>query len=249
MAPSLLPQAGMRNVVVVLAVLAMPASIHAQTPGTTAVPIAPVETGMKPAQKALLVGSMLIAANMLDDEVRSSVQSWRNPVSNSFARVGNTFGTGQLVFPALLTTFVASSALGSEGVRRASGHALVAAATAGLAATALKWTVGRERPNSGFDSDHFDNFDFKDSSFPSGHTSIAFGVASSLSRDIKGRWDDVALYGAASLTGLARMNDNKHWLSDVVGGAAVGIFAGKWATRGNRKIAASPSGVSMSLQF
>lgn len=239
----------MRIVVVVLAALAVPASTLAQTPGATAVPGTSVETGMKPAHKALLLGSVLIAANMLDDEVQSSVQSWRNPVSNSFARVGNTFGTGQLVFPALVATFVAGSTLGSEGVRRASGHALVAAATAGLAATALKFAIGRERPNSGLDSDHFDHFDFKDSSFPSGHSAIAFGVATSLSRDIKGHWDDVALYGAASLTGLARMNDNKHWLSDVVAGAAVGVFAGKWATRGNRKISASPSGVSMSFQF
>jgi membrane-associated phospholipid phosphatase len=239
----------MRTVVVVLAALAVPASIHAQTHGTTAVPVAPVETGMKPAQKALLVGSLLIAANMLDDEVRSGAQSWRNPTSNSLARIGNTFGTGQLVFPALIGAWVAGSAFGSDGVRRASGHAIVAATAAGLTATALKWTVGRLRPSSGFDSDHFHHFQFKDSSFPSGHTSIAFGVASSLSRDIKGRWDDVALYGAASLTGLARMNDNKHWFSDVVGGAVVGILAGKWATRGNRSIAASPSGVTLSLEF
>src|SRR5262245_36639448 len=150
MAPSLLAQAGMRNVVVLLAVLAMPASLIAQTPGTTAVPIAPIKTGMKPAQKALLLGSVLIAANMLADEVQHSLQSWRNPTSNAVAHVGNTFGTGQLVFPVLLGTFVASSALGSDGVRRASGHALVAAATAGLAATALKFTIGRERPSSGF---------------------------------------------------------------------------------------------------
>jgi membrane-associated phospholipid phosphatase len=239
----------MRSIVLVLAALAVPASFHAQTPGTTDVPTAAVETGMKPSQKALLVGSLLIAANMLDDEVRSSTQSWRNPTSNSLARVGNTFGTGQLVFPALVGAWVAGSALGSDGMRRASGHAIVAATAAGLTATALKWTVGRLRPNSGFDSDHFNHFEFKDSSFPSGHASIAFGVASSLSRDIKGRWDDVALYGAASLTGLARMNDNKHWFSDVIGGAVIGIFAGKWATRGNRSLSASPSGVTLSLQF
>ena len=239
----------MRTVVVVLAALAVPASIHAQTPGTTTVPTASIETGLKPAQKALLVGGLLIAANMVDDELRHGSQAWRNPTTNSVARFGNTFGTGQLVFPALIGTWVAGSALGSDGVRRASGHAIVAAATAGLTATALKWTIGRLRPNSGFDSDHFDHFQFKDSSFPSGHTAIAFGVASSLSRDIKGRWDDVALYGAASLTGLARMNDNKHWFSDVIGGAVVGIFAGRWATRGNRTVVAGPSGVSMNFQF
>ena len=99
------------------------------------------------------------------------------------------------------------------------------------------------------DSDHFDAFEIKDSSFPSGHTAVAFSLASSLSRDIKGHWDDVAFYGAASLTGLARMNDNKHWLSDVVAGATLGIFAGKWATRGNSRVSASPGGLSFTYHF
>jgi len=204
---------------------------------------------MKPAHTALLVGGVLIAAGLLDDQVQHQVQQWRNPTSNSLARVGNTFGTVTLVFPALITTWVAGTAFGSEGVRSAAGHAFVAAATGGLAAAVIKYTVGRMRPNSGFDADHYYWFELKDSSFPSGHTAVAFSVASSLSRDIKGPWDDVALYGAATLTGLARVNDNKHWMSDVVGGAVVGIFAGKWATRGNRHVSVSPSGVMVSLDF
>jgi membrane-associated phospholipid phosphatase len=232
-----------------LTALAAPAFVHAQNPGTTAVPVTQVKVGMKPAHTALLIGGVIFAAGLLDDEVKAEVQGWRNPASNSLARVGNTFGNGKLIFPALVSTWIAGAALGSDGVRTAAGHALVAAATGGLAATAIKYTVGRLRPNSGFDSDHYDWFEMKDSSFPSGHTAVAFSVASSLSRDIKGRWDDVALYGAASLTGLARMNDNKHWMSDVVGGAVVGILAGRWATRGNRTVSASPSGVSVRLEF
>jgi membrane-associated phospholipid phosphatase len=239
----------MRKEVMLLAALATPAFAHAQNPGTTADSVTPVKVGVKPAHTALLIGGAILAAGLIDDKVQAEAQGWRNPTTNSLARFGNNFGNGVLLFPALVTTWVAGTAFGSDGVRTAAGHALVAAATGGLAAVAIKYTVGRMRPNSGFDSDHYDWFELKDSSFPSGHTAVAFSVASSLSRDIRGHWDEVALYGLASLTGLARINDNKHWLSDVVGGAAVGIFAGKWATRGNRHVSVSPSGVRVSLDF
>lgn len=239
----------MRRGVVLLAALTVPVSLLAQTPGTTPVPITHVDAGMSAAHKAMLVGGILLFSGFIDDAVHEDFQEWRNPATNSLARVGNTFGNGKYVYPALVAAWVAGRASGSDGFRRASGHALVAASAAGVAVTALKWTFGRKRPSSGYDSDHFDNFEFGDSSFPSGHTAVAFSIASSLSRDIKGRWDDVAFYGAATLTGFARMNDNKHWLSDVVAGATVGILAGKWATRGNSRVTASPGGLSFSYHF
>ena len=239
----------MRITIVVIIALAIPASLRAQRSAVTAIPEAPYKVGTSPAQAALLIGGVIFAAGLLDDEVQAVVQHGRNTTSNSVARVGNTFGTGAIVFPVLMSAWVAGAALGGEGVQKAAGHALIAATTGGLTSVAIKHLIGRLRPNSGFDSDHFDWFEKKDASFPSGHTAVAFSVASSLSRDIKGHWDDVALYGAASLTGFARINDNKHWFSDVLGGAAVGIFAGKWATRGNRRLTASPSGVSVRLEF
>jgi membrane-associated phospholipid phosphatase len=35
-----------------------------------------------------------------------------------------------------------------------------------------------------------------------------------------------AMYGGATLAGMSRMYNNKHWASDVVVGAAIGMFAG-----------------------
>ncbi len=240
----------MRRLVMVLAALTVPRSVVAQSTdrdGPSSIPQTTI--AVRPGQAALIIAGALLVSGMFDTPLNQGMQAWRTPTTNSFARIGNKFGAGQLLAPALATAWVAGAALGDDGVRRASGHALVAAGAAGLAVTALKWTVGRGRPSNGFDAGQFDAFEFEDSSFPSGHTAMAFSVASSLSRDIRGRWDDVALYGAATLTGLARMNDNKHWLSDVVGGAVIGIFAGKWATRGNRKVAAGPSGVAVRLEF
>lgn len=237
----------MRRVALALTVLVTPAWLFAQNSVPSPNPSTAATTGTKPGKVALVLGGALLFSGLMDNAVQEDFQEFRNPATNGMARVGNAFGNGKYVYPAMLATWVAGSALGSEGVRRASGHALVAATAAGLATTALKWTIGRERPSTGFDSDHFDGLEFKDSSFPSGHTAVAFSIATSLSRDIKGPWDDVALYGAASLTGLARMNDNKHWLSDVVAGAAVGIFAGKWATRNNSRL--TTSGLGFTYHF
>jgi hypothetical protein len=64
-------------------------------------------------------------------------------------------------------------------------------------------------------------------SFPSGHTATAFAAAEFLRREYKDRslWYGVAGYAAAAATGYLRMYNNKHWLSDVIAGAGVGILS------------------------
>ncbi len=69
-------------------------------------------------------------------------------------------------------------------------------------------------------------------SFPSGHATAVFAFATALDRELRishaqtARWLSPLLYGAATLTGLARMHANDHWASDVVMGAGVGIVSG-----------------------
>ena len=83
----------MRRLVVVLAALAIPASIRAQSPGTTTVPVTSVASGMKPGHTALLLGGALVFASFLDDALNEEMQAWRSPATNSLARIGNKFGT------------------------------------------------------------------------------------------------------------------------------------------------------------
>ena len=64
-------------------------------------------------------------------------------------------------------------------------------------------------------------------SFPSGHTTLAFAMATSLSDDIHRTWATVGLYGLATGVAVSRVYQEAHWVSDVVGGAALGIASAK----------------------
>jgi hypothetical protein len=68
-------------------------------------------------------------------------------------------------------------------------------------------------------------------SFPSGHTAEAFANAEFLRQEYKevSPWYGVTGYAMAITTGYLRMYNNKHWLSDVVAGAGVGIASTKLA--------------------
>lgn len=68
-------------------------------------------------------------------------------------------------------------------------------------------------------------------SFPSGHTACAFAGAEFLRQEYKdvSPWYGVAGYAIAGATGYLRMYNNKHWMSDVIAGAGVGILSTRLA--------------------
>lgn len=66
-------------------------------------------------------------------------------------------------------------------------------------------------------------------SFPSGHTATAFVAAEFMRQEFRdvSPWYGVAGYSIAGATGALRMMNNKHWFSDVLAGAGVGILSSK----------------------
>jgi hypothetical protein len=66
-------------------------------------------------------------------------------------------------------------------------------------------------------------------SFPSGHTATAFVAAEFLHQEYgdKSLWISAAGYGMATLIGVSRVYRNRHWVSDVVAGAGIGILSTK----------------------
>ena len=85
----------------------------------------------------------------------------------------------------------------------------------GLVVFGMKQTVRRKRPLED---------ELGDPSFPSGHTSIAFSMATILGHQYP-RWR-IPLYVGAGLVGLSRIYLGRHYASDVLMGAAVGTITG-----------------------
>lgn len=86
----------------------------------------------------------------------------------------------------------------------------------GAAVQTMKASFGAERPDGS-------NFH----SFPSGHTATAFVGAHILFKEYKdiSPWIGIGGYGVATATGAMRVFNKKHWVSDVVAGAGIGILS------------------------
>ena len=66
------------------------------------------------------------------------------------------------------------------------------------------------------------------SSFPSGHTTVAFAAATVFAMEYRNKpLVPILAYSAASLIGLSRITENKHWATDVLCGAAIGYLTGR----------------------
>jgi len=91
---------------------------------------------------------------------------------------------------------------------------------------ALKGISQRARPMDGVErSEFFDG----GSSFPSGHSTQAWAVATVIANEYKHRPAvQIAAYGIASAVSVARFTGHKHYISDVLAGSALGYGIGKF---------------------
>ena len=95
----------------------------------------------------------------------------------------------------------------------------------------IKPLVSRERPDGS-------NFH----SFPSGHSATSFATATVLQNNLGWKWG-VPAYAVATLTAASRVNRQRHYLSDVVFGATIGIVSARAVTVGRKdlKFALAPA--------
>jgi membrane-associated phospholipid phosphatase len=157
-------------------------------------------------------GAAALAAHPADNPLAR-----RLPASG---RVDDLFGSGNVIGSAAvqLGTAVGVYALGrasKSGCASAIGADLLRAQLVAQALTlGLQYSVRRERP------DHGSGF-----AFPSGHTSVTFATAAVLQQF--GWRAGVPAYALASYVAAQRVEANRHYLSDVIFGAVVGIVSAR----------------------
>jgi membrane-associated phospholipid phosphatase len=165
---------------------------------------------------------------LVDDNVRLFFLKRHGTTGDAIGDFGTTYGSP---YPALGITAVlygAGLAFDEPGIRRAGRHIAQSVLYAAAITTTLKTLIGRHRPflDDGPYSYHGPTFKDEFNSLPSGHSTLAFALSSSLAADIDNPWATAGLYGLAALTGLTRIYNDRHWLSDVFLGAAIGTACG-----------------------
>ena len=232
-----------------------PAALVLQLVVCPAVALAQIESGPAESQPSVLSGKtaavagfVLAASLIADRSLRDQVQEYRGKTSNAVARVGNGLGEPRYVLPVLGAGLLVGQLTGERSVTRVALRAGGAMAIAGGITTAAKFAIGRNRPRGDRDADQFRPLSGWNS-FPSGHTAVAFALATAIAEETRDPWSDAALYGAATLTALARLNDDRHWTSDVFVGALVGHLSARWLSRRQGGLGIRPTGVTMSLEF
>jgi membrane-associated phospholipid phosphatase len=166
---------------------------------------------------------------LLDHPTQRLSQNSRTEAGDEFARTVRYMGQPEFYGPISLG-LMGAGLISGHGELAGSGARLGASLlTAGAITTLSKLVFGRPRPSESLDVDGYVPFSGRDA-MPSGHTSMAFALATSLSDDIDRAWARVGLYTLATGVAWSRVNDNRHWLSDVAAGAVVGVTSAKLAS-------------------
>jgi membrane-associated phospholipid phosphatase len=227
--------------------LPLPAMAQANYVPSAGTP-APTSKPLISRQAAVVAGFLFAGALLGDNEFREEAQEHRDATSNSVATAGNTFGDWRVLIPALSAGYLAGEIAGSGEFKGTVLRAGAAVALATGISSTLKYAVGRNRPDIAGSNIEFRPFSGS-SSFPSGHTAAAFAIATAVADQTHDGWSDYVLYGAATVTALSRINDNRHWASDVLIGGLIGHLSAKWITRKMGPVQVAPTGVSVNLQF
>jgi len=166
-----------------------------------------------------LLGGTAVAVTVYQFEDPESAADFLNQGAiDAVSDFGNIWGDVRVQVPL---------ALGAWGIGSATGNAEIAGLgydmSRGLLLTygvtsLLKVSFQRTRPNG------------EDYSFPSGHTASAFTTAGVVSARYGG-WAGGIAIGLGVVTAMGRMEDMKHYASDVVAGAIIGWIIGRNAGR------------------
>jgi membrane-associated phospholipid phosphatase len=224
-------------------VLTLPVALALVVPATSAysqaTPVPPAEPSLRtflpdlagdvrrlpsdPAGISVAVGGILSSSlQPFDNDIAGWVPQ---PGLKGGAWVGNPFALAA----GTLVVYTVGAAWHKPRVRHVAVDMLRAQALALGLTYGLKYSVRRERPDRS-----------SNDSFPSGHASETFASATVLARHA-GRKAAIPAYGVAGFVALSRMNQKRHWLSDVVFGAGVGVAVGWNGSRHARGWAVTPA--------
>jgi membrane-associated phospholipid phosphatase len=167
---------------------------------------------------AKFVGVFAVAGASASNWDKATVRDANEHMPSDVSRVGNAAGTFAVQAGAGAATYLIGRVSDQPRVASLGGDVVRAQLLSQLFVQVTKRTVGRDRPDAS-----------NSLSFPSGHSASAFATATVLQQHL-GWKGGLPAYAFAGFVGASRIASSKHYLSDVLIGAGVGIAAGRTVT-------------------
>jgi membrane-associated phospholipid phosphatase len=193
---------------------------------TESILTSPSRWGKSDWTKALLTVGISVGLYTYDQEIQDWVQKNRNHTSNTVMSFAKPFGDGKYIIPSLCIFYFYGHFFEDGEARRTALLSLESFVVTGVFTQTIKFSTHRHRPctDNGYNIWDSPSFFTSHLSFPSGHASSAFSIATVIASEYG---NPSLVYGVATLTALSRVNDNAHWPSDVFFGSAIGYFTAK----------------------
>ena len=168
-------------------------------------------TVIKP-QTAGEVALLALTATMAQGETNRPYLAWINrDETDRVFEYGDLLGNGAFHGCAAVSLYLGGKLFHKTGWAALGSDLFSAEAIAGVVSTGLKVTLNRTRPDGG------------PYSFPSGHATVAFAAAGVIANRY-GLLPGIIAEAAAGYVGLSRLQENKHYISDVVAGCLLGNY-------------------------
>jgi hypothetical protein len=167
---------------------------------------------------------------LVDERMQDIPRKNQNPTLRDAASALNWGGDLQAAEIATGIVYLGGLFAGQDEIRITGRMLAQTLIYSGSAFYAVAVVAGRSRPYALEGAHEFDfwQFDNASQSFPSGHTVVAFSVATVMASRLDHWAASVLLYGAAAGVSLGRMYQDFHWASDIFLGAVIGYSAGKF---------------------
>ena len=168
-----------------------------------------------------------------DLELKAYVQTEGRGSAERVAQDFSTLGNATTGAVLIGTGYLVGRWSHNDRLAEASSLSAEALLSAGLYSSFFKALTARPRPSGGSDGGFFDyhpDAGQKGKSFPSGHATGAFAVATVFAHVYSDhRWVSWVAYGTATLIGASRVVLNRHFPSDVIVGGLLGNSMGRMA--------------------
>jgi membrane-associated phospholipid phosphatase len=156
-----------------------------------------------------------------------------NKTTDGLWKPGHILGATEFLLPAAAATYFLGRHINAPRVQHLGMDEIEAAILSEAFVETLKYAIRRDRPAEiGGPQSHT-------YSFPSGHATLTFAMATVLQQHL-GYRAAIPTYALATYVAMSRLHDNRHYASDVVFGAALGVVIGRSVTWHGRNFYASP---------